>query len=218
MSKVATIALLAFFFVYAPAQAQPVRVVPLSQVQSDSILRDQIVDYEKGWGVVRTPLFYQQGQDLFIVTLAGVRSEGLHQTLSLYGHVWHIQPGEFAIMRISDPNHLEALSYNLHKITGSCGLVRFVDGVSIPHAVLPAAYPLQRSALGLASSGIPELLSQVDVGHLQRTVAELESWGTRHHSHETGRLAGDRIAEMYRQMIPPGRADVQVNLFVKKLK
>ncbi len=202
-------------FSSAPVQAQPVRVVPLSEIQTGGILRDQIVDYENNWGIVRTPLFYQQGQNLFVVTLAGLRSEGLHETLSMYGHVVHLQQGEFAVMQIHEPSLLDALSFNLHRLTGGCGLIRFIDGVTIPHVALAAAYPLERPHHGLNfnSQGIPELLAQIDVVNLQRTVAELESWGTRHHTHETGRLAGDRIAQMYRQLIPPGRSDVGVHLF-----
>lgn len=195
------------------AQSQPVRVVPLQQVQAQGILRDQVIDYENNWAILRTPLFYQQGKDLYLATLAGLRGEGLHETLSQYGRVWHLQQGEFALMQISEPYLLDALASNLHRLTGSCGVVRILDGVTLPGVQLPPAYPLSRGGIGIASDYIPGFIEKVDIARLQKTVAELESWGTRYHSHDQGRLAGERLAHMYTQLIPSHRTDVQVSLF-----
>ncbi len=195
------------------ANASPVRVMPISEIYTESVLQDPILDYEGDWAIARSPSFYNEGRDLYLVKTPGWYDQETLQALQTYGHLWHFQPGEFALLHIPDIGRVEELSAVMHMAGGTCGSIRHIDGSPLATEWVQTGAPAFHGMTEEIAYAANDLLQQVSVDFIQKAILEMQNWETRFHRHPAGQQAGQRLAELYRVLIPANRSDVSIELF-----
>ena len=210
------IVLIFTFGVHTHSLASPVTVVPMESVLESSILQGRVLDFENRWVINKSPLWSQQGQNIYLIQLPGFTGQGMVQSLSAYGKVWHFQEGEFAIMGIDNPELRSELSSALHRVGGTCGAMRFLDGSPIGEFRLPTAQPIVTGLENTHYEEYKKIVDQVNITNIQKSIREMESWETRYHSHPEGQMAGHKVAALYQMITPLERSDVTINLYDHK--
>lgn len=106
----------------------------------------------------------------------------------------------------------DQVSMAMHRVGGNCGALRALNSEVYGGPKTRPATPLPARSLVQQSQTISQLLNQVKTQNIQKGVAELESWKSRHHADPVGVRAGEQLAAIYRRMIPQNRQDVTVQL------
>ncbi len=210
----ALVFLIAFNMNMKSAVASPVTIVPMDSVAESSIFSGQVIEFENQWVINKSPLWHTEGRDLHIIQLPGFTGQAMFEALSAYGKVWHFQEGEFAVMSLPDPELKSELSSALHRVGGTCGAMRFMDGSSVGEFRVNAPQPIISGLENSHFEDYKRIVDSVDINNIQRTIREMESWGTRYHKHAEGQLAGHKVAALYESMaMAAGRGDVSINLY-----
>lgn len=200
---------------FATAQQSPVQVVPRNQIQQNSILKKNVIDLQGQWAILSSPSFKSFGSSLYLVMIPGFTKPNSLTTLNRFGKVWAYIDGELAIISIKNDRARDQLASLLHNFSPLCGNMRALYPEPLPQTYVPTANRLVNHSRTLVSQEdtIKSLLSQIEIPRIQQTIKELESWKSRFHSDSQGRLAGEKLAQLYAARIPSDRADTSVELF-----
>ena len=147
-------------------------------------------------------------RDLYWLNLVG--SEMTRQQISRQSSLLHFEPGEFAIVRASNPDSVVELSAALHTAGKVCGSVFALRGDSMRTRSAPDPEPIH--AVGQQIPLVEALIAGVNPSNIDATVTELSEIHTRRYNSPTGIEVPQRVLGFYKK-IAGERDDITLTTF-----
>lgn len=209
--KLMSIFCLLFFIltVNASVGIKPIYSVSKTHILGSQIPLNKIIHETENHYLVKSPSIDFRKNDYFYLQL----HERLKDIswLKDKGQIVEYVEGEFAVLIPQSDEKLLEVAQILHEFGGQCGTLQKLSPLPIELNTLASA-PLITSK----DTFVVETLNTANTQNIIETIKTMVSWGTRYHNDSDGIQTAEKLKNLYEQIIPSHRQDVEFELFKHK--
>jgi leucyl aminopeptidase len=169
---------------------------------------ERLLYRDRGAAVLRTDTATEADfQDLYVVIAHNLLA--LPTEVESRGEVVAFEPGNFALMRLSD-DQVETVSGIMHQSGSACGALLKLTGEPIEDAVVLTPTPI--IPVTLRDARVEQAVALVSADNIRTTIEELAAITTRYHRAPTGLGIAEILAAKY-DALKGDRGDVTVSTY-----
>ncbi len=162
------------------------------ETTNDYILKNQLANFEEN--------------NYYYIQLSNAEND-INQWLSKKDQTIIFKENDYAIVKTNDDQFLLTLANKSHDAGHYCGRIQKISSQPIELSKKETPLRVQNK-----NEKVTQAVAKVQQDNILKTIQTMQSWQTRHESHSQGQLTGEKLKEIYLNLIPNDRSDVSVEL------